>query len=53
MNYAAQQIVSHLDESHSKYIIAVNLTTAFLLLMVNKSKEAIDFIKHANQLVLQ
>lgn len=53
-NYTAQTIVGALDESVSRnldYLVSVNTLTAYLLLMIGKPKEAIEFIKVAQKIV--
>lgn len=47
INYQAQTIASQLDENiprHHDYLLAVNTLTAYLLLMVQKPQEAIEFL---------
>ena len=49
-NYAAQTIVADLDESvgrNQDYLISVNTLTSYLLLMIGKPQEALEFIKIA------
>lgn len=44
--------MSELDATHSKHILAVNLTTSYLLLMISRHREAIDFVKHASKIAI-
>jgi hypothetical protein len=46
-NYTAHVVAADLDENVHRnldYLIAINTQTAYLLLMINKPVEAIDFI---------
>ena len=48
VNYAAQTIVSELDENQHRsldYLLSVNTLTSYLLLLVKKPQESIEFIK--------
>lgn len=48
VNYAAQTIVSELDENEHRsldYLLSVNTLTSYLLLLVKKPSEALEFIK--------
>ncbi len=52
-NYAAQTIVSELDENiyrNLDYLMSVNTLTSYLLLLVKKSVEALEFIKIAERI---
>jgi hypothetical protein len=44
--------VSELDATFSNHILAVNLTTSFLLLMISRHREAIDFVQHASKIAI-
>jgi hypothetical protein len=55
-NYAAQTIVSELDESMPRNLddlLAVNTLTSFLLLQIKKPTEALEFIKIAERIALR
>jgi len=55
-NYAAQTIVSELDESVERnldYLLSVNTLTSYLLLLVKKPVEALEFIKIANRVAMK
>lgn len=55
-NYAAQTIVSELDENIHRnldYLLAVNTLTSYLLLLVKKPTEALEFIKIAERIALK
>lgn len=55
-NYAAQTIVSELDESvyrNLDYLMSVNTLTSYLLLLVKKPVEALEFIKIAERIALR
>jgi hypothetical protein len=52
-NYAAQTIVSELDENiyrNLDYLMSVNTLTSYLLLLVKKPVEALEFIKIAERI---
>ena len=52
-NYAAQTIVSELDENiyrNLDYLMSVNTLTSYLLLLVKKPGEALEFIKIAERI---
>lgn len=51
--YAAQTIVSELDETVERnldYLMAVNTLTTYLLLCIDKPKEALEFIQIAERI---
>lgn len=51
--YAAQTIVSELDETVERnldYLMAVNTLTGYLLLMIEKPEEAMEFISIAERI---
>lgn len=51
--YAAQTIVSELDETVERnldYLLAVNTLTGYLLLMIEKPDEALEFISIAERI---
>ena len=55
-NYAAQTIVSELDENVNRnldYLLSVNTLTSYLLLLVKKPLEALEFIKIAERIALR
>jgi hypothetical protein len=55
-NYAAQTIVSELDEGVNRnldYLLSVNCLTSYLLLLVKKPLEALEFIKIAERIALR
>ena len=55
-NYAAQTIVSELDENVQRnldFLMSVNTLTSYLLLMVKKPVEALEFIKIAERISLR
>jgi hypothetical protein len=52
-NYAAQTIVSELDENiyrNLDYLMSVNTLTSYLLMLVKKPVEALEFIKIAERI---
>ena len=52
-NYAAQTIVSELDENiyrNLDYLMSVNTLASYLLLLVKKPVEALEFIKIAERI---
>ena len=54
--YAAQTIVSELDETVERnldYLMAVNALTGYLLLMIERPKEAIEFISIAEKISIR
>ena len=55
-NYAAQTIVSELDENvyrNLDYLMSVNTLTSYLLLLVKKPLEALEFIKIAERIAMR
>jgi hypothetical protein len=55
-NYAAQTIVSELEESMPRnldYLLAVNTLTSYLLLLIKKPTEALEFIRIAERIALR
>jgi hypothetical protein len=55
-NYAAQTIVSELDENvyrNLDYLMSVNTLTSYLLILVKKPMEALEFIKIAERIALR
>lgn len=55
-NYAAQTIVSELDENvyrNLDYLMSVNTLTSYLLILVKKPTEALEFIKIAERIALR
>ena len=56
INYAAQTIVSELDETVHRsldYLMSVNTLTSYLLLLVRKPLEAFEFIKITERIALR
>ena len=54
--YAAQTIVSELDETVERnldYLMAVNTLTGYLLLMIEKPEEALEFISIAERIAIR
>ncbi len=54
--YAAQTIVSELDETVERnldYLMAVNTLTGYLLLMIDKPQEALEFIQIADRISIR
>jgi hypothetical protein len=54
--YAAQTIVSELDETVERnldYLMAVNTLTGYLLLMIEKPGEALEFITIAERIAIR
>lgn len=54
--YAAQTIVSELDETVERnldYLMAVNTLTGYLLLMIEKPEEAMEFISIAERIAFR
>lgn len=55
-NYSAQTIVSELDENvyrNLDYLMSVNTLTSYLLILVKKPMEALEFIKIAERIALR
>ena len=55
-NYAAQTIVSELNENVNRnldYLLAVNTLTSYLLILVKKPVEALEFIKIAERIAMR
>jgi hypothetical protein len=56
INYTAQTIVSELDENEQRsldYLMAVNTLTSYLLLLVKKPAEALEFIKITERIAMR
>ena len=52
--YAAQKITCELDKEQPRnldYMLAVNILTAFVLLRINKLKEAVQFLDIAEKIL--
>jgi hypothetical protein len=55
VNYTAQSIVSQLDESQPRsldYLLSVNTLSGYLLLLVRKPQEALEFVKVSQRIAL-
>ena len=55
-NYAAQTIASALDDGVDRnldYLLSVNTLTSYLLLLIRKPSEALEFIKIAESIALR
>jgi hypothetical protein len=56
INYTAQTIVSELNESLQRsldYLMSVNTLTSYLLLLVNKPNEALEFVRISERIALR